>query len=92
MLAELVRRSAALTPTTWNPETRTVDAVISTVPTPFVSKLVPSLPAEARAKYDAIRNIGVVCVLLKLGKPVTKQNGKTAFRFSMSEATLQAAA
>lgn len=30
MLAELVRRSAALTPTTWNAETRTVDAVIST--------------------------------------------------------------
>lgn len=30
MLAELVRRSAAFTPTTWNAETRTVDAVIST--------------------------------------------------------------
>jgi protoporphyrinogen oxidase len=48
------------------------DAVISTVPTPFVSKLVPGLPDEAKARYDAIRNIGVVCVLLKLRKPVTK--------------------
>lgn len=48
------------------------DAVISTVPTPFVSKLVPGLPPEAKARYDAIRNIGVVCVLLKLRKPVTK--------------------
>lgn len=48
------------------------DAVISTVPTPFVSKLVPGLPAEAKEKYDAIRNIGVVCVLFKLSKPVTK--------------------
>jgi len=48
------------------------DAVISTVPTPFVSKLVPSLPDTAKAQYDAIRNIGVVCVLLKLSKPVTR--------------------
>jgi protoporphyrinogen oxidase len=48
------------------------DAVISTVPTPFVSKLVPGLSAEAKAKYDAIRNIGVVCVLLKLARPVTR--------------------
>lgn len=48
------------------------DAVISTVPTPFVSKLVPGLPDEAKAKYDAIRNIGVVCVLLKLARPVTR--------------------
>jgi protoporphyrinogen oxidase len=47
------------------------DAVISTVPTPFVSALVPSLSDAAKAKYDAIRNIGVVCVLLKLAKPVS---------------------
>lgn len=51
---------------------RAFDAVLSTVPTPFVSKLVPGLSAEAKAKYDAIRNIGVVCVLLKLAKPVTR--------------------
>jgi len=48
-----------------------VDAVISTVPTPYVSALVPSLSAKAKAAYDAIANIGVVCVLLKLKKPVT---------------------
>jgi protoporphyrinogen oxidase len=48
------------------------DAVISTVPTPLVSKLVPDLPANWRAKYDAIRNIGVVCLLLKLKRSVTK--------------------
>lgn len=48
------------------------DAVISTVPTPFVSALVPGLSDAARARYDAIRNIGVVCVLLKLAKPVTR--------------------
>jgi protoporphyrinogen oxidase len=55
-----------------NGQPRPFDAVISTVPTPFVSKLVPGLSDAAKAQYDAIRNIGVVCVLLKLAKPVTK--------------------
>ena len=48
------------------------DAVISTIPIPLVSKLVPDLPAEWRAKYDAIKNIGVVCLLLKLKRSVTR--------------------
>jgi protoporphyrinogen oxidase len=48
------------------------DAVLSTVPTPFISRLVPGFSAETKAAYDAIRNIGVVCVLLKLARPVTR--------------------
>jgi protoporphyrinogen oxidase len=47
------------------------DAVISTVPTPFVSKLIPGLPGEVKRAYDTIRNIGVVCVVLKLRKSVS---------------------
>ncbi len=47
------------------------DAVISTVPTPLVNRLVPALPQHSKDMYDAIRNIGVVCVLLKLTKSVT---------------------
>ena len=47
------------------------DYVISTMAIPYVTKLIPGLPAEHRAKLDAIRNIGVVCVVLKLGKSVT---------------------
>lgn len=47
------------------------DAVISTVPTPLVSRLVPDLPEASKAAYDAIANIGVVCVMLKLKRPVT---------------------
>lgn len=46
--------------------------VISTVPTPYVPKLIPALPAGSKAQYEAINNIGVVCVVLKLKKPVTK--------------------
>jgi protoporphyrinogen oxidase len=49
-----------------------VDAVISTVPTPYVSPMIPDLPAELRRAYDAIANIGVVCVVLKLKRPVTR--------------------
>ena len=47
------------------------DYVISTAPTPFVPAMVPALPEASKAAYDAIRNIGVVCVVLKLKKPVT---------------------
>lgn len=47
------------------------DAVICTVPTPLVGRLVPDLPEEARAAYDRILNIGVVCVVMKLRRSVT---------------------
>jgi len=42
------------------------DAVISTMPTPFVPAMVPDLPAEILARYRDIANIGVVCVVLRL--------------------------
>ena len=48
-----------------------VDAAISTMPTPYVSGLVPALPDDWKARYDAIENIGVVCVLLRLKKSVS---------------------
>ncbi len=47
------------------------DAVISTVPTPLVAALAPSLPEAWKDRYRAIRNIGVCCVVLKLARSVT---------------------
>ena len=47
------------------------DAVVSTMPMPYVSRIVPDLPAEERARYDAIANIGVVCVVFRLKRAVT---------------------
>jgi protoporphyrinogen oxidase len=47
------------------------DAVIATVPTPLVPSMVPDLPEADLAKYRAIANIGVVCVVLRLKRPVT---------------------
>ncbi|MGP0094530.1 MAG: NAD(P)/FAD-dependent oxidoreductase [Xanthobacteraceae bacterium] len=52
-------------------ETVAADAVISTVPTPLVGRLVPGLPNIERARYDAISNIGVVCVVFRLRRSVT---------------------
>lgn len=51
---------------------RPYDAVVSTVPLPYLPALVPDLPAEERARIEAVRNVGVVCVILKLKRPFTR--------------------
>jgi protoporphyrinogen oxidase len=45
--------------------------VISTVPTPLISRMVPSLPEAAKAQSDAIPNIGVACLIFKLKTSVS---------------------
>jgi len=47
------------------------DYVISTMPTPFVADMVPDLPEDSKRRYRAINNIGVICVIFKLRRPVT---------------------
>lgn len=48
------------------------DQVISTIPLPYLVRVIPELPADEKAKVAAIRNVGVVCVLLKLKRPFTR--------------------
>ncbi len=48
------------------------DRVISTIPLPYLVRLMPGLPADEKAKVAAIKNVGVVCVLLKLRRPFTR--------------------
>ncbi|MCG6936457.1 MAG: NAD(P)/FAD-dependent oxidoreductase [Proteobacteria bacterium] len=48
------------------------DRVISTVPLPFVPRLIPELSADVQAKYKSVNNLGVACVIYKLRKPVTE--------------------
>jgi protoporphyrinogen oxidase len=60
------------------------DHVISTVPTPFVSAMVPGLPDEWKQRYEAIPNIGVACVVLKLARSVTPH-----FWVNISDSTLE---
>jgi protoporphyrinogen oxidase len=47
------------------------DDVISTIPIPLIPRMVPDLPAELKARYQAIHSIGVICVILKLTRPVS---------------------
>jgi protoporphyrinogen oxidase len=51
--------------------TVSADAVISTVPIQLVPKLVPDLPEEWKQRYDAIHNIGVICIIFKLRRSVS---------------------
>lgn len=51
---------------------RPFDAVVSTVPLPYVSGIVPTLPDDERRKIEAIRNVGVVSVILKLARPFSR--------------------
>lgn len=46
--------------------------VISTVPLPYVPRLLPDLAEDLLARFRSIRNIAVVCVIAKLKKPVTE--------------------
>ena len=48
------------------------DKVVSTVPLPYVPKLIPGLPASTLEAFAALKNIAVVCVIAKLKKPLTE--------------------
>jgi protoporphyrinogen oxidase len=48
------------------------DKVISTIPLPYVPRLMPDLPTDILAKFQAVKNIAVVCVIVKLRKPLTE--------------------
>jgi protoporphyrinogen oxidase len=47
------------------------DKVISTIPLPYVSRLMPDLPIEILQRFQALKNIAVVCVIVKLSKALT---------------------
>jgi protoporphyrinogen oxidase len=47
------------------------DRVISTIPLPLVAKIAPDLPKDIHEKYSSKINIGCVCVIVKLSKPLT---------------------
>lgn len=48
------------------------DAVISTIPTPILPKLFPSLPNELKRLWSLQTHIAVACVIAKLKKPMSK--------------------
>lgn len=48
------------------------DKVISTIPLPYVPQIMPGLPIEIHEKFRALKNIAVVCVIVKLRKALTE--------------------
>lgn len=68
---EIVAEGGRVTGVRTPRDVHAADAVISTMPTPFVADAVPSLPDDWKARYDAIRNIGVCCLVFKLKRSVT---------------------
>ena len=46
--------------------------VISTVPLPYVPRLMPDLSPDVLAKFQAVQNIAVVCVIVKLRRALTE--------------------
>ena len=43
--------------------------VISTIPLPYIARVMPDLPPEILAQFQAKKNIAVVCVIVKLRRP-----------------------
>ena len=48
------------------------DKVISTIPLPYVPRLMPDLPEGILAKFRSVKNVAVVCVIAKLRKRLTE--------------------
>lgn len=48
------------------------NTAISTIPLPCIPDLIPELPASIRQQYHSVSNIGVICVLARLRKPVSE--------------------
>jgi protoporphyrinogen oxidase len=48
------------------------EKVISTIPLPYVPRLMPDLPADILRRFQSVKNIAVVCVIGKLRKALTE--------------------
>ena len=48
------------------------DKVISTIPLPYVPRVMPDLPANILDSFKSVKNVAVVCVIAKLKKRVTE--------------------
>jgi len=53
-------------------ELHAFDKVVSTIPLPYVPRLMPDLPAATLDAFRSVKNIAVVCVIAKLRKAVTE--------------------
>jgi len=52
-------------------EFRPFKKVVSTIPIPYIPKVMPGLPEEILARFRSLKNVAVVCVIAKLHRAVT---------------------
>lgn len=55
-----------------NGESIACDSVVSTAPIQYVPRLIPDLPVDFVKRIEAVKNIPVACVILKLKQPLTE--------------------
>jgi protoporphyrinogen oxidase len=55
-----------------NGEFHPFDSVISTVPLPYVPRILPDLPQSILDAFKSVKNVAVVCVIAKLKRAVTE--------------------
>ncbi len=48
------------------------DKVLSTIPLPYIPRLIPDLPVDILEHFRSINNIAVVCIIVKLRKALTE--------------------
>lgn len=48
------------------------EVIVSTIPVPYINSLVPTLPHDIACKFKDLKNIAVVCIIVKLKKPVSE--------------------
>lgn len=48
------------------------DQVISTIPLPYIPKLIPDLPPSIIKQYESVDNVAVVCIIVKLAQSLTE--------------------
>jgi len=53
-------------------EIESFDKVISTIPLPYIPKIIPDLPVDVLKQFQQVNNIAVVCIIVKLRKKLTE--------------------
>ena len=71
-ISKVVFTNGAVTGVESNGQLQAFDKVISTIPLPYIPKIMPDLPVEVLSQFQNIKNIAVVCVIVKLRQAVSQ--------------------
>lgn len=71
-ISKVVFTNGAVTGVESDGQFQAFDKVISTIPLPYIPKIMPDLPVDVLNKFQSIKNIAVVCVIVKLRQALTE--------------------